>query len=476
MGQRGRPRKISKSQVQLDLGELQPKQWLFMESKTRYTAYGGARGGGKTHVLIRKAISGALEYSRIKILILRRTYPELEATIIRPMIELINSATVDGRPAGEQIASYNATMRLMTFSNGSIVKFGHLQSATSINEYQGQEYDWIFMDEGTHFTEWEFRTIGACLRGVNKIPKHMFVTCNPGGVGHQWVKRLFVSREYEKTEKGSDYSFIPATVDDNKALMDASPEYIQMLDALPDDIRAAHRYGDWDAMAGQFFTEFKRETHVFSPFIIPKEWPKYRVFDYGLDMFACFWVAIDFDGRLWVYREFCESGLIVSEAAEAARRLTPADERIEYTVAPPDMWSTQKDTGRTMAEVFTQNGLGLVRASNQRVQGWLLMKEFMKIRPDGKPGLMISSDCARVIRDIPALQHSDKNPSDCATEPHDITHAPDAIRYFCAFRAMSAQAEESKGARFDADDDYIEDYDDFMTGGDASDSYLSFGG
>lgn len=474
MAQRGRPRKPSKGEVKLDMGPLYPKQWAFMKSKVRYTAYGGARGGGKTHVSIRKAVSGALEYPRIKILFLRRTYPELESTIIRPIIELVNSATVDGRPAGEQIAGYNATLRLMTFSNGSIIKFGHLQSANAITEYQGQEYDWIFMDEATHFTEWEFRTLGACLRGVNKIPKQMFITCNPGGVGHQWVKRLFVSREYEGTEKAEDYVFIPATVEDNEALMEHSPEYLQMLDALPDDIRAAHRYGDWDAMAGQFFSEFRREIHVCKPFLLPKEWPRYRVFDYGLDMFACFWIAIDFDGRLWIYREFCQPGLIVSDAAAAARNLTPADEIIQYTVAPPDMWSTMKDTGRTMAEVFTQNGLGLVRASNQRVQGWLLMKEFMKVRADGKPGMMIFEDCARLIRDIPALQHSDKNPSDCATEPHDITHAPDAIRYFCAFRAMSAQAEESKGASFD--DEQEEDYDDYMTGGDVSDSYLAYGG
>ena len=157
-------------EIKLDLGELYPKQWQFIESKTRYTAYGGARGGGKTHVLIRAVIKGALEYPGIKILILRRTYPELEQTIIQPMNRLINSATVDGRPCGDIIASYNGTMRMLFFSNGSVVKFGHLQSAAAITEYQGQEYDWIFMDEATHFTEYEFRTMGATLRGVNEIP------------------------------------------------------------------------------------------------------------------------------------------------------------------------------------------------------------------------------------------------------------------------------------------------------------------
>ena len=100
-------------EIKLELGELYPKQWQFIESKTRYTAYGGARGGGKTHVLIRACIRGALQYPGIKILILRRTYPELEQTIIQPMNKLVNSATMDGRPCGDLIATYNGTMRML---------------------------------------------------------------------------------------------------------------------------------------------------------------------------------------------------------------------------------------------------------------------------------------------------------------------------------------------------------------------------
>ena len=474
MATRAGPRKMPpKGEVKLDVGTLSPKQWQFMDSKYRYTAYGGARGGGKTHVLIRKAIAGALGHEKIKILIIRRTYPELEATIIRPMIELINTATVDGRPAGEQIAVYNGTMRLLTFVNGSTIKFGHLQSMNAITEYQGQEYDWIFMDEATHFTESEFRTLGATLRGVNKIPKQFFLTCNPGGIGHQWVKRLFVERQYHQKsgEDYRDYLFIPATVEDNEPLMKASPEYIQTLDALPEDIRAAHRYGDWDALAGQYFTEFKRSTHVVEPFLIPKEWPKYRAFDYGLDMFACYWFAVDFDNRVWVYREYCESKLIVSEAAAAMRNLTPDSEFIQYTVAPPDMWSTQKDTGKTMAEIYMQNGIGLVRASNSRVQGWLQVKEALKLRPDGRPGLLVTSDCTTLIQNLPAVQHDEKNPSDVAKEPHELTHSCDALRYFCIYRTMGAERVESAD---EDEDENLEDYDHAMTGGEPDDSYLAY--
>ncbi len=92
---------------------------------------------------------------------------------------------------------------------------------------------------------------------------------------------------------------------------------------------------------------------------------------------------------------------------------------------------------------------------------------------DGKPGLMVFQDCARLIRDIPALQHSEKNPSDCATEPHEIPHSPDACRYFCAFRAMGATKEEVRHG-YEEDDD-LEDYDYAMCGGEADRSYLAYG-
>lgn len=465
--QRGKPKKAVSGEILLDFGVPNEKQARFLTSTERYTAYGGARGGGKSWAVRVKGAAGALYYPGIKILMLRRTYPELENTIIQPLVELLNTAAVGGKPAGDKLFTYNVTMRTLFFANGSIIKFGHLQSADAITEYQGQEYDWIFMDEATHFTEWEFRVLAATLRGVNKIPKRMYLTCNPGGVGHLWVKRLFVAREFRAGEDPGDYVFIPATVEDNKALMEHSPDYLRMLDLLPEDIRAAHRYGDWDAMAGQFFAEFKRETHVVKPFVVPREWVRYRAIDYGLDMFACLWVAVDFVGRAWVYREVQQSGLIVSDAAALMRSLTLPDERIAYTIAPPDLWSTQKDTGRTMAEVFTANGVGLVKASNSRVQGWLTLKEYLKPMRDGRPGLLVSEECAGLIRNLPALQHSGKNPSDCATEPHDITHICDALRYFVQFRTLGAVRQEARG---DMEDE--ECYENSMTGGEVDESYL----
>ncbi len=450
--------------VQVDLGTLNPKQKQFCQSRSRYTAYGGARGGGKTHVLLRKAAGGALTYPGIKILIVRREYPELEQNIILPMQKLIPP----------EVGSYNGSMRMMFFCNGSIIKFGHY-GAGDDQEYQGLEFDWIFMEEATQFSESQFRTLGACLRGATKFPRRMYLTCNPGGIGHLWVKRLFVDREYREGEKAKDYTFIPATVDDNPQLLEASPEYKQMLDLLPEDVRRAWRYGDWNAMAGTFFPEFRKETHVIAPFVrVPREWKKYRAFDYGLDMFACLWVAVDFEGRAYVYREVQQSGLIVSEAAKLANALTPPEEHIEFTIAPPDMWNRQKDSGRSMAEIFAQNGLGLLKASNNRVQGWMAVKELLKpMKSDtDRPGLLVTENCVGLIRNLPSIQHDEKNPSDCATEPHEITHICDAARYFCVTRVLGAQKIEEKIVD---DFDEGEDYDEAMTGGEMTADYLSYG-
>lgn len=450
----------------VDFGELNPKQKEFCQSRCRYTNFGGARGGGKSHVVRVKGFGGALTYPGIRILMVRRQYPELEQTLIIPMRSMI--------PA--ELATYNGTVRMFTFYNGSIIKFGHYGAGDDL-EYQGQEWDWIFMDEATQFTESQFRTLGACLRGATKIPRRMYLTCNPGGVGHEWVKRLFIDREYQEGENGKDYKFIQATIDDNPHLLAASPEYKQMLDLLPEDVRRAWRYGDWNALAGTFFPEFRKETHVIDPFVrIPAEWKKYRAFDYGLDMLACLWIAVDFEGRSYVYREVQQPNLIVSEAAKLMLALTPPHEHIEYTIAPPDMWNRQKDSGKSMAELYAQNGIGLVKASNNRVQGWMAEKEMLKPMKNDtdRPGLLVTTECRGLIRNIQLIQHDEKNPSDCATEPHSITHINDALRYFCITRTLGAEIMDSREE--DYGEDELADYDDEMTGGYMDTSYLTYGG
>lgn len=466
-----------------DPGEANPRQREFFLSRALYTAYGGAKGGGKTWAVRTKAIGGALLNPGIRILIMRCHYPELEENHIRPIVKTVPP----------ELAGYNATSRLMSFQNGSIIKFGHWSGDESENEYNGLEYDWIFIDEATQFSERAFNFLGGCLRGVNDFPKRMYLTCNPGGVGHNWVKRLFIDRDYhtypddpERDEHPEDYNFIFATVEDNSHLLASSPAYLRNLANMPEDLRRAYRYGDWSVLGGNYFREFRRERHCMSPFRPPAHWERYRSFDYGLDMFACFWWAVDEDGRCWCVREFEKKGLIVQEAAAAILEHTLPDEQIALTYAPPDMWSRQKDSGRTMAELFLARGVPLVKSDNSRVQGHMMIKDmlapmpltdpFVKgLFPAGRapeklPGLMFFDSLTRVTADLRDIQADENNPNDCAKRPHEITHTVDAVRYFCVSRVLTAQKPATAGEE-DEDED-IESYDSFMTGGEITGEYM----
>ena len=270
----------------------------------------------------------------------------------------------------------------------------------------------------------------------------MYLTCNPGGVGHNWVKRLFIDRAYktnsdnpEENENPDDYNFIFATVEDNEFLLKSSPLYLRNLANMPEDVRRAYRYGDWDAIGGNYFKEFSRKVHVVKPFAIPPNWDRYRCFDYGLDMFSCFWFAIDTDGRLWFYRHYEHKDLIISEAAKQALEHTPMTEKIKATYGPPDMWNRQRETGRNMAEVFAENRLPLIKADNSRVQGHMLMKEMMaekdvhdpfvlkQFKAERLPMLMfLDTVNSKVFSDIESIQADEDNPNDCAKQPHDLTH------------------------------------------------------
>ena len=160
----------AKEEMLWSSGEVSDKQQQFLDSQTLFTCYGGAKGGGKTHIVRIKAIGAALYgYPGIKILIMRKTYNEVFENHIRPMLTMVDPS----------IYSYNGTTHLMTFENGSSIKFGHWAGEQSENEYNGLEYDWIFIDEATQFTERTFDFLGGCLRGTNNIPKRMYLTCNP---------------------------------------------------------------------------------------------------------------------------------------------------------------------------------------------------------------------------------------------------------------------------------------------------------
>ena len=323
---------------------------------------------------------------------------------------------------------------------------------------------------------------------MNEFPKRIYLTCNPGNVGHLWVKRLFIDRKFitdpknpERTENPKDYTTIRATVEDNPYLMKANPEYVKALAALPPDLRDAHRYGDWDALSGAYFSNFRKHTHTVSRFKIPVRWPVYRALDYGLDQLAVGWFAIDEDGRAWCYRYYEEPGLVVQYAAQKITENTPSFEHPIATYAPPDLWNRQKDTGKTMAEIFLQNGAAIVKADNNRVQGHMILKDMMSPLPLNDPYIksLYPAGEAPAQEDVSSIQADEKNPNDCAKEPHDVTHSVDMLRYFAISRARPAQKKERKKRinpltyLDDSDDDIKDNYQDFLCGGEITEHYIS---
>lgn len=400
-----------------------------------------------------KACLLCLNYPGIKCMIIRKTYPELQENHINPLTELLRCYHPD---KNERIANYNDAKKNITFPNGSRILFRYCSNDADAQRFQGTEVDILFIDEATHQTEERYKKLIACVRGVNGFPKRVYLTCNPGGEGHGWVKRLFVDREYDKNENPNDYMFIQSKVTDNIALMETNPDYIRQLEALPEHLRRAWLDGDWDAFIGQYFPEFNRSKHVIDPFPIPKEWRRWRSFDYGLDRLACLWVAMDSARNVYVYRELGESNLPISEAAKKMRELTDDGEEIYATYGPPDMWSRSQETGRDKAQIFYENGLSLYKAFNDREAGWLAVKELLKVDSNGEARLKIFSNCRELIKCLPALQIDQKRPTDCATEPHEITHICDALRYFSASWSRPQEAPQPKKVKYS--EDLLEDY------------------
>jgi phage terminase large subunit len=264
------------------------------------------------------------------------------------------------------------------------------------------------------------------------FPPRMYFTCNPGGVGHDWVKRLFIDRSYRDNEKPEDYVFIKSLVFDNKYLMEHNSGYVDTLMALPELRRRAMLYGDWNSFEGAFFPEFDYGKHSCEPFPLDRSWIKFRAVDYGLDMTCCLWLAVTREKQIIVYRELYESGLIISEAARKILEATPKNEPVRYTVASPDLWNRRQDSGKSGFEIMTANGLkSLQKANNARITGWRVMREYLKDGgiKDGKPKLVVFRSCENLLRCLPLLRFDEYTKEDAADTPHEITHAPEALRY-----------------------------------------------
>ena len=422
-------------------GTPNPKQEQFFLADARHIAYGGARGGGKSWAMRRKFVLLAFRYAGLRLLLLRRTLPELNENHVLPLQRELNG-----------LVAYQATQRAFQFPNGSRIKLGYCDREADVFQYQGQEYDVIGLEEATHFTETQMQFLTTCNRSVRTdFSPRMYYTCNPGGVGHAWVKRLFIDRNYRNSEKAEDYVFIPARVTDNPVLLRSNPQYLETLENLPEHLRKAYLDGNWDVLEGQFFQEFDRSLHVVDPTRLPMEWKRFRAMDWGYNDPCCvLWFAVAPEGRLYVYRELYLRKTLSSEIARRVKALSEG-ERIAYTVASPDAWQQRGlkgSEGESIAEVFSKNGVPLLPADNARVPGWQRVREALAKREDGTPELLIFATCRNLIRTLPTLTFDVHDCEDVSDNCED--HAPEVLRYGLMSRPRPAAPEKQKRAyRYD---------------------------
>lgn len=433
---------------------------MFLTASTKHIGFGGARGGGKSWSVRTKAKLLAMYYGKdkhptglcgIKILIVRRTYPELVNNHINTLrTELLG------------IAKYNDKDKVLKFSNGSTINFMYCDNDKDLDRLQGQEYDIIFLDEATQLSEHQMKTISVCLRGANNFPKRIYYTCNPGGQGHAYIKRIFIDKRYEKGETPEDYTFIQSLVTDNVVLMESQPDYVKQLEALPPKLRKAWLEGDWDTYEGQVFEEFKddpdhyldrRWTHVIEPFEIPSGWTIYRSFDWGYARpFSVGWFAVDYDGVLYRILELYGCTETPNEGVKWTPQQVFAEvHRIEsehrwlkgkriHGIADPAIWDAE--TGESIADVAAKYQVYFDKGDHKRIAGLMQVHYRLAFDDNGYPMMYFFKNCKHTIRTLPTLQYDKNKVEDIDTSQED--HIYDEIRYMCMSRPIKPTVKKAK--------------------------------
>jgi phage terminase large subunit len=406
--------------------EPNDKQAIFHNSDAFEVVYGGAKGGGKSCALVMEAAVYGLEHAGANIYLFRETYDMLEATLIAEWKEKVP----------EQLYSYNEGKHIATLVNGSKVRFRYVKSKKDAELYQGRSFDFVGVDELTKHNEETIQELLSCVRSPKGFPPRFRATCNPGGIGHAWVKKRHIdgtdkgAKEIIDDKTGHSIAFIPARVYDNDVIMKNDPAYVKRLENLPEAKRKAFLYGDWDSFEGQAFSEWREDIHVVQPFKIPSTWKKYRGIDYGRTApFCCLWAAEDQDHNIYIYREAYEAGLDATDQAKLINERTGGED-IYHTVLDSACWIPNQH-GESIADTYESEGLYCDQASKNRLNGKDRVHKWLKVLKDHTgvdySRLRVFKSCSNLIRTLPALPLDDKHIEDVDTKAED--HAYDALRY-----------------------------------------------
>jgi hypothetical protein len=424
--------------------------------------YGGQAGPGKTDCLIALA-ARQVNHPAYNGIIFRRSFPQLQEIIDR---------THQQYPAIGGI--YKSVEHRWYFPSGGKIQLGHMQHENDRYNYQGKQFQFIGVDEVTHFSENQYLYMfSRCRSSIPGLIAEIRASANPGGVGHQWVKSRFVdicphNETYIDPDTGLSRIFIPGKLTDNPALLENDPGYISRLDALPEIERMRLRDGIWDAFEGQVFTELSYRVHAVDDFEPPPEWFKWCTFDWGFSSpFCVLWFTIDPDGVIYLYREWygcvegeADKGLRLGSTEIANGIHDREKERINIRLADPAIWSSTPNNpkygikGKSVWEDFNQSGLHFLKADNDRKQGKIQVHKRLEVETvvdpetgeiiEERPRFYAAKSCVNFWRTMPEIREDKKDPEDIDTKQED--HIYDCVRYSFMFKPVQVKRFEKAPA------------------------------
>ena len=435
-------------------------------SKASEILYGGAAGGGKSHLM------------RVVAVLWCAAIPGLQVYLFRRIREDLVKNHMEGPKGFRALLAPWALCKFVKiiddeirFWNGSRIYLCHCKDEKDIYKYQGAEIHVLLIDELTHFTDTMYRFLRNRVRmaGIT-VPDHyaglfprILAGANPGNIGHQWVKAAFLDgsqpfavNQMAANEGGMRRQFIPALLEDNPTMTTDDPDYEMRLEGLGSKaLVEAMRYGNWDVVDGAFFDCWDKSRHVVQPFAVPADWLRFVSMDWGsASPFSIGWWAVVQDkmtvanttgqsimlprGCLVRYREWYgakgpNQGLKLrnEDIAKGIKSRETGDEKITYRVLDPACFST--NGGPTIDDQFRTEGVFFSKADNKRatgvgaISGWSQLRSRLIGDQDGNPMIACFSTCHDSIRTIPVLQHDKNKPEDLDTDMED--HCADEWRY-----------------------------------------------
>ena len=440
---------------------LNKKPW---EPYPRHIGYGGAAGGGKSHLARAVATAAAFRWPGCTGIIFRKTKPEVKTNhIIKFKFE------VPEQHENVRIWSWNGEDLCATFHNNSRLYFGFLKDEDDLLRYQGSEYDYMIFEESTHYPWNLVRWLtGNRLRAtVDGARPFCLYPSNPGNVGHHWYKRLFITKKYysKYNERPDQYVFVQAKVEDNAVLLSRDPDYIRELDTLPEPYRSWMRDGDWNAGMGLALPMVNPDTHLVPSFDIPAHWTVFGAFDWGYAHPFSFGIyAVNEDGRRWKLDTITSFGQqppgIAQLVTASMAQLKMHPHRLRWVASGHDSWADKRSMGEnvpTIAETFLDYGFTFIRANISRVQGLQNLRKWLTVDEDlGFPGLQFfdtpgNQKCVEQLENMPVNPDNpeDSHKIDADEFGHGGDDMYDETRYAMADRPPPARSQyrgDSPGA------------------------------